>query len=265
MDNNINSQTNNIPQENQNSSTPPISETKPVQGQSQTWKIATFILLLIVIVVCVFSYYLYSQLTTVKNELKQSLEEIDNMKLVDTPSITLTPTPTPADYYFNDSSLKTNYYPVMYNTYSLQQQKVAQTFTLSTDLTTQVLILKASFGSGDDIFVNIYQTGNVEEFTKGTLVAKGKFSAKDIIKQDTFEVVFDTPIQLSANVGYVLVVSVDDKSTQTAIAFTENDFFNNGKMYEYNRLVGGNGEVTDNNHSWQPQNSQDLLYYFKSL
>lgn len=77
--------------------------------------------------------------------------------------------------------------------------------------------------------------------------------------------VLDKPIKLEANKEYVMVIYVDDLLTQTAIAFAYEDIFSNGKMYEFVRLTGGNGEILDNNHNWMPENSQDVLYSFKEL
>jgi len=97
------------------------------------------------------------------------------------------------------------------------------------------------------------------------LVAFGKIDASKIVKEQVFDVILDKPVQLETNREYALVISVNDNSTQTAIAFSESDIFSNGKMHKFTRVVGGNGEIIDNNHSWQPENSQDIPYSFKGL
>jgi len=213
-------------------------------------------LIIIIALIAILGFLFYQN-----NQLIQQLNK-------PTPTPTMvhnSPTPTPEYNIFADKTLKVNYYPVQYSTYTNQQQEVAQTFTLDKDETIQAVTLQASFGVGGAIKLNIYEAGNVTDLTDGKLVGGGSYMASNIIKETPFEVILDKPIQLQANKQYSLVISSSDQKTQTAIEFSENDVIKNGKMYEYSRLVGGNGQILNQKHSWQPINNQDLIYTFKQL
>jgi hypothetical protein len=240
----------------------PAPDTIPSSNiQSKTpnfYKLTTYLLLFLLLAASFTSIYLY-----VKSKANSSNTD-SNVPSSPSPTTSI-PTPTPADYFFMDPSIKLNYFPVQYSTYSKQQQKVAQTFTLTDDLTISAVKLKASFGVGNNINLEIYEAGNVQDLTQGTLVGSGMFPATDIVKESTFEVILEKPVHLKANEKYAFVISVDDTITQTAIAFSENNILKNGSMYEFTRSVGGNGELLSNGHSWAPINNQDLLYTFKEF
>lgn len=234
----------------------PVVKDNPqlLETENRVNRVPVIIMIVVTVLSLSSSAFLYYQNTQLKKQVTQT-QKTQPIQLTVSP----TPSPTPSNI-FKDESLKINYFPVQYMTNSKQIQKVAQTFTLDEDKIIESVELKASFGVGDNIKLSIYEAGNVSDLTKGTLVGSGLFPATDIVKEIPFKVILDKPVQIKANKEYSIVIEPSDNLTQTAIAFSERDILDNGKMYKYTRLIGGNGEIIDEQHSWQPINNQDLLY-----
>jgi hypothetical protein len=152
----------------------------------------------------------------------------------------------------------TNYFPVQYR--FERYQKVGQSFRVVSPQTISGIVLKASYGVGNDIYVNLYQLDEFLQVNSSSPIATGEYKATDIVKEKDFEVDFNAPVTLESGVNYGFVVETRDKMTQTAIAFAEADINETGRMYKYTRLIGGNGEILDSEHSWQPANSSDVIF-----
>ena len=228
------------------------------------------------------NWYFYQQYSEVKYQMsdledliaKIQSEQDEKVNLTEmnkfpglNPEIIISPTliPTPQENSVFEGNLNINYFPIQWLSYSNQYQKVAQSFTLDKSLTTQKIKLKASFAVGSLITLGIFESGNVEDFIDGKLVSSGSIQAQKIVKEEVFEILLDKPAQLDAFKNYVFVVWVEDANTQTAIAFSEANIIENGIMFTYTRLIGGNGEILNDDHTWQPWNSQDVLYEFVAM
>jgi len=161
-----------------------------------------------------------------------------------------------------EPSYFTNYFPVKF--ISWQSQKLGQSFQLNDERTISKLILKGSFGVGGDLIITIHELIGPEAVELSSPIGSGTFAATDIIKEKEFIVEFEEPIILEAETKYMFVVEVENRKTQAGIGFAEADIYENGKMYRYTPLYGGNGELLDPRHSWQPRNSYDVIFRLDS-
>ena len=153
----------------------------------------------------------------------------------------------------------TNYYPVKY-LFNMPQM-LGQSFILDEDITVNGLELIGSYGVGDKVTVTLYKLDK-EPFHLNDKVVQGSYNAQDIVKEKSFSVPFGKKVELEANIDYIFILEATNAQTQAGIAFAEADIEENGKMWSYTRLIGGNGEILDTNHSWQPRNSHDVIYKF---
>lgn len=185
-------------------------------------------------------------------ELKSELAVVkEKLKTMEKPNKTVTP------------NVRTNYYPVKYNKFSNEQQKVAQTFRLGEDKVISSLILRASFGVGNDLEVTLYGFVDAKNLEVGPVLVSATLPATEVVREPEFKVDFRQQVRLGADTDYVFVVESKDQFTQTGIAYSEGDVDGTGSMYVFTRLIGGNGEILDNRHSWQPKYSQDVFYRFE--
>jgi hypothetical protein len=156
-----------------------------------------------------------------------------------------------------------NYALVQFNRYSQQQQKIAQTFRLSEGKIISNLILRSSFGVGNNIKIVLYEFVDAKNLEAGPILASATFPAFDLAREQEFRVNFQQQISLEANTDYVFVVETIDQVTETGIAFATRDVESTGRMYMFTRLIGANGHILDNNHWWQPRHSHDILFRFE--
>lgn len=153
----------------------------------------------------------------------------------------------------------TNYFPVKYRLGI--SQEVGQSFRLDSSKSVSGIALKGSYGVGyGAIKVSLFELLNEYDLRAGKKVAEGSFVANSIRKEEEFNVSFTSPVTLNTNQDYVFIVSSENNQTEAGIAFTESDIDKIGKMHEYTILSGGNGEILNSNHSWQPRNSYDVVY-----
>lgn len=157
-----------------------------------------------------------------------------------------------------------NYFPVQYQTTSSQYQKVAQAFKPNKSAEVSKVTLRASFGVGNEIQVDLREAPDSKNLDQGSLLARGKFAGGDIVNEKEFDVTFDKKVGIKSDTVYAIIIATTDKETQTAVAFSEGkDTSACGKMHVYTRLIGGNGEILNNEHSWQSKNNGDLAIAFK--
>ena len=159
----------------------------------------------------------------------------------------------------NNPTAETNYYQVKYNSYSQQQQKIAQTFTLDESKTISNLVLKSSFGVGSKLKITLRDFKSNKDIETGAVQASATYPTSSLDKEKEFIVSFGEDIILNTG-RYVFIIEAFNRKTQAGIAYWAEDVDTTGKMYVYTRLIGGNGQILDNNHSWQPKNNQDIFY-----
>jgi regulator of replication initiation timing len=152
----------------------------------------------------------------------------------------------------------TNYLPVQYR--FGKPQKIGQTFTVTKNTNVAKIALKGSYGVGGNIIISIYEFPGPQNIKLAAAIAKGFFPATEIVKGKEFEVTLAKPANLVPGQEYFLVAEPEGTKTQAGIAFAEKDIYPDGKMYEFTRMIGGNGEILDTNHSWQPKNSYDVVF-----
>lgn len=155
----------------------------------------------------------------------------------------------------------TNYMPVKYR-YG-NYQKVGQTFMLDQRTVVNLVELQGSYGLGEIANLYIVETSDPDDDNLDNIIASGEFVPEDIIKEEKFNVILDRPVELDPFVTYFLWIEVPDERTEANIGFVEANIYDEGKMYLFTRLTGGNGGISDPNHSWQPRNSNDLIFEFK--
>lgn len=161
-----------------------------------------------------------------------------------------------------EEKLNANYYPVQFNTFSNQYQKIAQTFQIDGTKTSNTIELTASYAVGNDINLSIYRWVENTPFESGTLLLKTHFPSSSIPANETFWVTFPQPITLTPNT-YVMIFSAGDEVSQTSLKFSKGNPDPNGQMYIFTRIIGANGEILDAVHSWQIQANADLVYEFR--
>ena len=228
----------------------------PTQSSNQK-----FLVLFIITVIFFFAalggtaFLLTREISSLVRENKELRSELavvkEQLETIESPDETATP------------DVKINYYPVKYNSYSKEQQRVAQTFRLGDDRIISSLILRASFGVGNDLKIALYEFVDAKNLEAGPMLALTTFPATEVVIEPEFKVEFKQQIRLEADMDYVFVVESKDQLTQAGIAYSEGDVDQTSSMYVFTRLIGGNGKILDNKHSWQPKYTQDILYKFE--
>ena len=152
----------------------------------------------------------------------------------------------------------TNYLPVKY--LFEKPQKLGQSFHQSGDLKLGSIRFKGSFGVGGDVVLRVYELNDPKTVDLTNPVAEGTFPAGDIVKEKSFDVGLNTSVTLVTDKDYFFSLEPVSKDTQAGIAFAEKNIVDGGKMYIYTRMIGGNGEIVDPNHSWQSKNNYDVVF-----
>lgn len=155
----------------------------------------------------------------------------------------------------------TNYLPVKFR--FGRSQKAGQMFLQEKPQTISTVILQGSYGVGGSIIVSIFEIPDVNNIGDGISLTTSKFPVDRIKKTQKFEMLFDKAVDLEGGKSYLLTVESENDTTDAGVAFAEADIVSNGRMYIYSRLIGGNGEIIDEEHSWQPKDNFDLIYTLK--
>ncbi len=166
-----------------------------------------------------------------------------------------------------DSTLQKvdNYLPVQYNTFSSQYQKVAQTFRAAQTQKVYSFVMTPSFGTGNDLKITLRKWSINQPFETGELVFEKHVSLSFVKPEKEFFIALDmnVPVELVGNQTYVLVIEPNDKTTQTGVGFSDANPDETGDFYTFTRLVGGNGEILDSQHTWQLKSGSDMVFRFE--
>ncbi|OGM25455.1 hypothetical protein A2715_05400 [Candidatus Woesebacteria bacterium RIFCSPHIGHO2_01_FULL_39_32] len=155
----------------------------------------------------------------------------------------------------------TNYLPVKF--VFDKSQKMGQSFHQEENKRISSIQFKGSFGIGNSLILNIYELNDPKTVELTNMLAAGKFPAADIAKESLFIFPLDRSVQLMGGKDYFITVESEDTLTQAGLAFAEQNIVDDGKMFVFTRTIGGNGEIIDSNHSWQPRNNYDVIFELK--
>lgn len=139
-------------------------------------------------------------------------------------------------------------------------KKAGQFITPAEDIYVTKIMLKANYAVGKNAMLFIQQTDDVMDVSKETVLTQGIINLEDIVKEEFFEVLLATPMQLKRDVTYFMWIEVPDEKTEIGIAYLNGDVVENGNMYFYDRLIGGNGSILDEELSWQVDKDADLVF-----
>lgn len=139
-------------------------------------------------------------------------------------------------------------------------KRIGQSYTPTEDTYVTKITLKANYAVGKNAMLNIQQTDDVLDVSKENILTQGTIYLADVVKEEYFDVLLATPVQLKQDVNYFMWIEVPDDKTEIGIAYLKEDVVDNGNLYFYNRLIGGNGNILNEELSWQVDKGADLVF-----
>lgn len=224
---------------------PPETSSPSLPSHHPTnYKIPILILSILFVLSLFFSGYLYFQ----NMQLRALIETTTHPSSSPTIAPSQSPSPTP---------IETNHYPVKY--ILDQSQEVAQSFQVESTATISGIRVTPAYGVGSRINLSLYELVNSDNLRAGTLIANSFIDPDLIHDGQPYDIAFESET-LYPDTDYVFILDADDNKSETMIKIAYADIDPSGKMFVYSRLIGGNGNILDSNHSWQPKNDQDIIY-----
>lgn len=142
-------------------------------------------------------------------------------------------------------------------------RKTGQTFIARQNGEVSKVVLQSSYGVGRIAHLYIAEGSDPRLITEEKAIAKGNFIPDDVRKVQPFDVPLLEPVELKKDTEYFFWVEVPDNKTEVGIGFLEQDPYVDGKMYSFDRTIGGGGGVIEDEPSWRPRNEYDLIFKFE--
>lgn len=165
-----------------------------------------------------------------------------------------------------EQTQKDTSYPVKFNTYRNDFQKVAQTFVpTENDLNLTSVEPYIDFSLGEKAFFTMYELDDPQKPTSGKLLKNVELNIADLPRQNYYLIKIDPAIPVSKDKTYSFVIEVQSKTSELGIGkISYQDLFKDGKAYYYFSLVGGNGEILEEKFDWR-YDKDDLTFKLNFL